>query len=324
MKPEIFVTRRLPETIMQKLHDHFSVRCNPYDRNLTYDELVDFSQNCNVMITMLADNIDRNLLLKKPLLKAVCNYAVGYNNIDVKAATEAGIIVCNTPGVLTETTADLGWALLMSAARRIVESDQFCRDGKFDGWEPLLMQGNDIYGKVLGIIGAGRIGQAFARRSIGFNMKIVYYDKNRCEYLENQLGAERKDLHDLLKICDFVSLHVPYNDSTHHLIGKNELDMMKSSAVLINTARGKVVEEEALMNALEYEHIAAAGLDVFYNEPEIPKRMKKLRNIVIVPHIGSASMETRQNMAQLVMDCAVAVIKDEKPPVIVNPEVLDN
>ncbi|MCF7918462.1 MAG: D-glycerate dehydrogenase [Candidatus Cloacimonetes bacterium] len=324
MKPIIFISRRLPEAMMEKLADYFEICCNPQNRNLDHAELLAGAQKCDVMITMLADSIDREILASNPRLKGVCNYAVGYNNIDVAAATELGIPVCNTPGVLTETTADLAWALLMSAARRIVESDRFTRAGKFTGWAPCLLLGEDIYGKTLGIIGAGRIGEAVARRSCGFSMHILYTSHNRNEYLENDLQAQKVELAELLQKSDFISLHVPYNEQTHHLIGKEELAMMKKTAVLINTARGQVIDESALIKALKEYQIAAAGLDVFYSEPEIPQEMRDLENIVIVPHIGSASLETRTRMAQLALDCARACIEHTMPPAIVNPEVLKN
>ncbi len=233
---------------------------------------------------------------------------MGYNNIDVAAATEFGILVCNTPGVLTQATADLAWSLLMSAARRIAEGDRYARAGKFKGWAPLLLQGQDIFGKTLGIIGAGRIGEAVAQRSSGFAMKVVYYDNRYNDMMENELGAKKVELDELLKESDFISLHVPYNENTHHLIGEEELALMKNTCVLINTARGRVVEEKALIAALKNHKIAAAGLDVFYDEPDIPQEIRDLENIVIVPHIGSATKETRMKMAQLVLDCALACI----------------
>ncbi len=322
MKPRVFVTRRLPETVMQKLEAEFEVNCNPYDRNLDAKELTVGIRGCDVIITMLADKISGEMIATNPDLKGICNYAVGYNNIDVEFATQAGIPVCNTPGVLTETTADLAWALIFAAARRIVEADRYTRAGKFQGWAPLLMLGQDIYSKTLGIIGAGRIGEAVARRSSGFGMKVVYTSNHDNEYLKSVLQAERVSLPELLQESDIISLHVPYNEETHHLIDEAEFALMKRSAVLINTARGKVINEQALIKALQEKRIAAAGLDVYYNEPEICEAMKALDNIVIVPHIGSATEETRTQMAELVRECVIACLWGITPPEIVNPQVM--
>lgn len=321
MKSKIFVTRRLPEAVMLKLESKYQVKCNPHDRNLTATELREGIIDCDLIITMLADRIDAELMKINPHLKGICNYAVGYNNIDIESATRLGIPVCNTPGVLTDTTADLAWALIFAAARRIAESDRYTRAGKFKGWAPLLMQGQDIFGKTLGIIGAGRIGEAVARRSIGFDMKILYFDHNESEYMNRTLNAEKTTLAKLLTESDIISLHVPYNAETHHLIDSDQFSMMKSTAVIVNTARGKCISEIALIDALTQGKIAAAGLDVYYNEPAIPEELKALDNVVMVPHIGSASSETRLKMAELVFKCAVACLNGTMPPAIVNRQI---
>jgi len=323
MRARIYVTRRLPECVMQQLEKIYEVKCNPYDRNMDQEELKEAIKSCDVIITMLADRIGRDIIELNPDLKGICNYAVGYNNIDVQAATEAGIPVCNTPGVLTETTADLTWALIFAAARRIVEADRYTRAGKFTGWAPMLMQGQDIYGKTLGIIGAGRIGEAVARRSMGFGMKVIYHNHHENEWMNEHLQAEHKTLEEVLRESDIISLHIPYNRETHHLIDAEQLRMMKPTAVLINTARGKVINEQELIKALQRKQIAAAGLDVYYNEPEVPEQMIALDNVVIVPHIGSASCETRIRMAELVRDCVAACLAGEMPPAIVNPQVIE-
>ncbi len=322
MRPRVFVTRRLPESVMRKLEAEFDVNCNPYDRNLKEEELKDGIAGSDIVIPLLADMISGEMIALNPNLKGICNYAVGYNNIDIEAATKAGIPVCNTPGVLTETTADLAWALIFAAARRIVEADRYTRAGKFQGWAPLLMLGQDIYGKTLGIVGAGRIGEAVARRSLGFSMKVIYSSKSDNEFMQTELHAEKRSLPELLRESDIISLHVPYNQETHHLIDEAEFALMKRSAVLINTARGKVVNERALIKVLRDNRIAGAGLDVYYNEPEISKEMKALDNIVIVPHIGSATEETRTRMAELVRECVIACLKGTTPPAIVNPQVV--
>ena len=323
MRERIYVTRRLPECVMQQLEDIYEVKCNPFDRNMDQEELKEAIKKCDVIITMLADRIGRDIIELNPYLKGICNYAVGYNNIDVQAATEAGIPVCNTPGVLTETTADLTWALIFAAARRIVESDRYTRAGKFTGWAPMLMQGQDIYGKTLGIIGAGRIGEAVARRSMGFGMKVIYHNHHENKWMNEHLQAENKSLEEVLRESDIISLHIPYNQETHHLIDTDQINMMKPTAVLINTARGKVINEQELIKALQRKQIAAAGLDVYYNEPEVPEEMIALDNVVIMPHIGSASCETRIRMAELVRDCVAACLAGEMPPAIVNPQVIE-
>jgi len=323
MRERIYVTRRLPECVMQQLEDIYEVKCNPFDRNMDQEELKEAIKKCDVIITMLADRIGRDIIELNPYLKGICNYAVGYNNIDVQAATEAGIPVCNTPGVLTETTADLTWALIFAAARRIVEADRYTRAGKFTGWAPMLMQGQDIYGKTLGIIGAGRIGEAVARRSMGFGMKVIYHNHHENKWMNEHLQAENKSLEEVLRESDIISLHIPYNQETHHLIDTDQINMMKPTAVLINTARGKVINEQELIKALQRKQIAAAGLDVYYNEPEVPEEMIALDNVVIMPHIGSASCETRIRMAELVRDCVAACLAGEMPPAIVNPQVIE-
>ncbi len=322
MKSKVFITRRLPEAVMNKLEEIYEIHCNDLPRNLYPDEIREGIKHCDLIITMLADTIDRELINLNPNLKGICNYAVGYNNIDIEAATRARIPVCNTPDVLTETTADLAWALIFCVARRIVEADRYTRSGKFTGWAPCLMLGHDIYGKTLGIVGAGRIGKAVARRALGFGMRLKYYNRSKDEYMEQKLSAEFCTLADLLKDSDFISLHVPYNEDTHHLIDDPQLAQMKKNAILINTSRGKVINEMALIKALQQNQIAAAGLDVYYNEPQVPMELRVLDNAVILPHVGSGTLETRIRMAELVMECARACLDGQMPPVLVNPEVL--
>lgn len=321
MKPKIFVTRMLPDLVMEKLNDHFQVNVNVKDRVLTKEEIINGTLDCDILLCLLSDTIDSDIISCNPNLKGIVNYAVGFNNIDVECATRLNIPVTNTPGVLTETTADMAWALMFSTARRIVESDRFVRDGKFKGWGPKLLLGADIYGKTLGIIGAGRIGIAVAKRTSGFNMKILYSDSN--SEIENTIKAEKVDFETLLKESDFVSLHVPMLPDTKHLISEKELQMMKDTAILINTSRGAVVDEKMLLKALQENWIAGAGLDVYENEPKLIDGLIDCDNVVLAPHIASASVETRTNMGLIAVENAIAIWQGEIPPQIVNREIYE-
>jgi glyoxylate reductase len=254
----------------------------------------------------------------------IASYAVGYDNIDVTTATKQGILVSNTPGVLTETTAELAWALLFSVARRIAEGDTYTRQGNFKGWAPMLMLGQDVTNKTLGIIGTGRIGTAFALKSKGFNMKILYTDEQKNETLEQELNTKKVPLTTLLKESDFISIHVPLTKTTHHLIGEKELRMMKKTAILINTARGPIIDEKALMKALKEHWIFGAGLDVYEHEPKIPEELKKLDNVILQPHTGSATIETRTKMAVMAAENLIAGLKGAIPPNCINKEVFQN
>mgnify|MGYP000849810787 FL=1 len=317
MPYNIFVTRKIPQAGLDLLPPTFSVSVNPFDRNLRRSEIIEHTKDADALICLLTDVIDRSVIDSAPRLKCISNYAVGYNNIDVEYATSKGIVVCNTPGVLTESTADLAWALIMSCARRIVESDVYTRASLFKGWEPMLMLGQDVYNKTLGIIGMGRIGCAVARRAKGFNMKVLGYNRSPQKAEDKDLW-QQVDLHTLLQESDFVSLHLPLTDETHHLLGEKELKMMKRSAILINTARGAVVDEPALIRLLKQERIAGAGFDVYEQEPFIPKELMELKNVVLLPHIGSASIETRTEMAVMAAKNAIAVIKGQEPLARVN------
>jgi glyoxylate reductase len=247
---------------------------------------------------------------------------VGFNNIDVKAATERRILVTNTPGVLTETTADLAWALLMATARRVVEADRFVRRGNYKGWGPMLLLGGDVYGKTLGLVGMGRIGCAMARRAIGFNMRVLYNDVNRLSEDEEQaMSVTYADFDVVLRESDFVSLHVPLVPSTRHLIGARELSLMKPTSYLINTSRGPVVDEKALVEALRCRGIAGAGLDVYENEPEMAPGLAQLENAVLLPHIASASVDSRTKMGTMAARNLIAGLAGKLPLNCVNPEV---
>jgi glyoxylate reductase len=251
-------------------------------------------------------------------LKVIANMAVGYDNIDVEAATERGVVVTNTPEVLNETTADTAFMLLLAAARRLGEAERLLRSGGWDAWGPRQLTGPDVWGKRLGVIGFGRIGQALARRTRGFDMDLVYHDQYRNEEAEQELGARYLDLDELLETADFVSVHTPLTDETHHLIGATELGRMRPEAVLVNTSRGPVVDEAALADALAEGRIFAAGLDVYEEEPEVHHKLLELENVVLAPHIGSASIETRDKMAALAAENIVAVLSGEEPKTPVN------
>ena len=323
VEASIYVTRQIPRPGIDMLVDAFSrVDVNPDDRVLTRAELLDGVRGRDAVLCLLTDAIDAEVLDAAQGCRIFANYAVGYNNIDVAAATARGIAVSNTPGVLTDATADLTWALLFSVARRIAEGDRYTRAGRFKGWSPMLLLGGDISGRTLGIVGAGRIGTAVALRSRGFRMRVLYCDRVQNEALEQAVGARPVDLDTLLRESDFVSIHVDLNESTRHLIGARELGLMKPTAYLLNSSRGPVIDEAALVAALRERRIAGAGLDVFENEPALAPGLAELDNVVIPPHLGSATTGTRTKMATLAAANVVAMLRGERPPNIVNPEVL--
>jgi len=314
--PTIYVTRRIPQPALDRLAEVFSVRVNPLERALTRAELMQEVRDCDALLCLLTDTIDRAVIDAAPRLKVIANYAVGYNNIDLEYATHKGIVVCNTPGVLTESTADLAFALILACARRIVEADRFVRDGRFVGWEPMLMLGNDVHHKTLGLIGLGRIGMAVARRAAGFAMRVLYHDPSVAP--DSVPDFRSVPLEQLFLEADFISIHVPFTPATRHLIDKDALDMMRPNAILINTARGAVVDEAALADALANGRIAAAGMDVYEDEPRIDARLLELPNAVLLPHIGSASIATRTAMGMLAAENAIAVVLGKEPPARVN------
>ncbi|MFQ6115540.1 MAG: 2-hydroxyacid dehydrogenase [bacterium] len=323
---KIYVTRRIPEaglTILRKAYPDFQM--NHDDRVLTRAELLEKVKGAEALLTLLTDKIDAELLdATGPQLKIIANMAVGFDNIDLAAATTRGILVTNTPGVLTEATADHAWALLFAISRRISESERFLRGGKFTGWGPLMFLGGDISGRTLGVIGAGRIGQAMAMKSQGFNMRVLYADEIPNPRLEQEIGANRVPVEELLRESDFISIHVPLLPSTKHLINATTLRMMKKTAYLINTSRGPVVDEAALAEALKNGIIAGAALDVFENEPKVHPELLRLENVVLTPHIASATIETRNKMASMAAQNLIDGLKGKKPTNLVNPEVLKN
>ena len=320
-KPEVFVTRKLPQKALTMIEKECSMEINPHDRAMTRGELKEAIQGIDGLLCLLTDDIDEELLDLNPDLKVIANYAVGYDNIDVEACTQKGIPVSNTPGVLDDTTADLAWTLLMCTARRVIEADKFIRAGKYEGWGPMMFLGGDIYNKTLGIIGLGRIGTGVARRARkGFGMDVNYYDANRKKEAEKELGINYLELNDLLQTSDFISVHVPLTSATEKMIGEKEFKIMKESAYLVNTARGAVIDEKALLQALRDGEIAGAGLDVYEDEPKLTPGLAGQDNVVLLPHIGSASIETRTKMATMAADNLLAGLKGEKMPNIINPE----
>jgi glyoxylate reductase len=322
MKPRVLITRLLPEPALALVQQACEVQYYAVDQHLPSAELRRAISDKVGVISQITDRMDAEVLALGPSLKVVANVAVGYDNIDVGAATGRGIVVTNTPDVLTETSADLAWGLLYSIARRIPEGDRFVRAGKWHEWKLMLLLGHDVYGQTLGIVGMGRIGREMARRAQGCHMRILYHNRQRVDSaLEAELGATWVDLPELLQQADFVTLHVPLSAATTHCIGAPELRLMKPTAYLINTARGAVVDEAALIQALREGWIAGAALDVYEHEPEVPQALKELDNVVLVPHIGSASVATRRRMALMAAQNLLAVLRGQPPPHAVNPEV---
>ncbi len=325
-KPSVFVTRKIAEPALTKLAEQAQVETWPKESPPPYEVLLEKAAQVDGLLTLLTDKIDAHLIAAANSLKVIAQMAVGYDNIDITAATKKGIPVSNTPGILTETTADFTWALLLAAARRVVEGDKEVRAGIWRPWGPDVLTGVDVFGATLGIIGFGRIGQAVARRAKGFQMKILYHDphcsKASAAETVKETGAECVELDELLAQSDFVTLHTFLAPETYHLIGRDQLKKMKSSAVLVNTARGPITDPDALAWALQNNIIAAAGLDVTEPEP-IPhdSPLLKLDNIIITPHIASASKATRQRMALMTVENLLAGLKGERLPNCVNPEV---
>jgi lactate dehydrogenase-like 2-hydroxyacid dehydrogenase len=325
-KFKVFLTRKIPKkAIDYLLANDIDLEMNEEDRVLTKEEILMGIKGKDGLICLLTDFIDTEIIeAAGTQLKIIANYAVGFNNIDVDAATKKKIPVTNTPGVLTETTADFTMALLLAISRKIVESDRFTRAGKFKGWGPLLQLGSDVYGKTIGIIGCGRIGSAVAQRAaLGFNMKVLYFDENRQTELEEKLQMEFCSLKELLSNADFISLHVPLTEETKYLIDKDELSLMKNTAYLINTSRGAVINEQALIEALSKKQIAGAALDVFEHEPKLTPGLAELDNVIITAHIASASIETRTKMGMIAVENLLAGLNKKHPPNCINPQIFD-
>jgi glyoxylate reductase len=316
----IFITREIPDEGLSVFEGKEELRINRAGRPVSREEMLEGVKGADALLSMLTDRIDSEILEKAPRLKIVANMAVGVDNIDLAACSRKGVIVTNTPGVLTEATADLTWALLLAVTRRIVEGDRFVREGKFNGWAPLLFVGGDLHGKTLGIIGMGRIGRAVARRGRGFGMKIIYSQRSRLSReVEGELNAFHMPLDDLIRNADFLTLHLPYYPGVHHLINRERLRMMKPTAYLINTARGPHIDEKALVEHLQQQRIAGAALDVYENEPNLAPGLTALQNVVLAPHSGSANKSARTIMAVMAARSITAVLKGERPEHVVNP-----
>ncbi|MEM3607725.1 MAG: glyoxylate reductase [Candidatus Bathyarchaeia archaeon] len=326
MKPKVLVTRRIPEAGLEILERSCELEVRDSRLPPSKEELTSLIGDVDGLICLLTDRIDGDVIAAGEELRVISSYSAGVDHIDVDAATKAGIYVTNTPDVLTDATADHAWALLMAAARRIVEADKYVRSGRWrEGWDPLLLLGAPIWDKTIGFIGFGRIGVAAARRAKGFQMRILYYSRRRIPIdLERELSAEYRPLEDLLREADFVSLHVPLTPETRHLINRERLRLMKPTAILINTSRGGVVDQEDLVEALREGWIAAAGLDVFEDEPVKPgDPLLSLENVVLTPHIGSATREARTRMAVMAAENLLSVLRGVEPRHLVNPEVKD-
>ncbi len=323
-KPRVYVTRELSERGLNIIRKHFEAEVWTEYAPPPKKVIIEKVRNVDALVPLLSDKIDAEVFDAAPELKIVSQFAVGFDNIDTKEATKRGIYVTNTPEVLTDTTADFSWALLMAVARRVVEADNYVRTGKWKvGWHPAMLCGRDIHSATIGIVGAGRIGYAMAKRATGFGMNILYYDVIPRPEIEKDFGAKKADLDTLLKQADFVTLHVPLMKETHHLISAEKLKLMKKTAYLINNARGPVVDEKALYEALKNDQIAGAGLDVFEQEPtSVDNPLLKLDNVVVAPHISSASLETRAKMAEMVAENLVVFFEGKKPPNLVNPDVM--
>jgi len=319
-RKKIFFTSKLVIKVEEYLKD-FDVEIYEGEPPIPKEVLKEKVKDVDGLVVLLTDKIDAEILDNAPRLKIVANYAVGYDNIDVDECTRRGIVVTNTPDVLTDATAELAWALVFAVARKIVEAHKYVEKRLWRGWSPTLFLGVELKGKTLGVLGAGRIGQAFALKSAGFGMKVVYYNRRPNEVLEKQLGARKVDLDELLQVSDIISLHLPLTPETYHLIGEREFNLMKPNAIFINTARGKIVDEKALVKVLKERRIYGAGLDVFEFEPQISEELYELDNVVMLPHIGSATVEARTKMAELVVENLRAFFNGEIPPTVVNKEL---
>jgi lactate dehydrogenase-like 2-hydroxyacid dehydrogenase len=322
-KSSVYVTRMIPQQTIDTLREHHDVEVNPHDRALSKKELLQAVRGRDAVISLLTDTIDGEVLdAAGAQCRIVANYAVGFNNFDLDAATARGVIMTNTPGVLDDATATHAWALLLATARRIPESERYVRAGKWHGWAPMAFIGQDVDNKTLGIAGLGRIGSKFARKAAAFDMNIIYTDARPNTEFERQYNARFVDKATLLRESDYLSLHLPLLAETHHYIGAAELAAMKPTAVLINAARGPLVDEKALVAALREKVVWGAGLDVFEDEPKLTPGLAELDNVVIVPHIASATTQTRLAMGKIATDNVIRVLNGEAPLNCINPQVL--
>lgn len=325
----VFVTRLIPEAGLILLRKEAEVEVWPgaEDETPSKEEIIQGVKKADILLCLLTEIIDYTIMEANPKLLGVANHAVGYNNIDVETATQLGIPVTNTPGVLTDTTADLAWALIMAVARNIAQGHQYVKEGRFKIWGPKLLLGMDVSPggsgrpKTLGIVGFGRIGQAVFKRAKGFDMRVLVYDPFQKEAISRTEGVGYRELPDLLRESDFITLHTSLTEETRHLIGEKELSLMKPTAYLINTSRGPIIDEKALVKALHEKRISGAGLDVYENEPDLAPGLMECENVVLLPHLGSASRETRDKMATMAATNALSLLKKEKAPNTINPEV---
>ncbi len=311
---KIFITRKIQPIAKELLtKEGFEVTVFNKNRPITKKELLTKAKDADAIIALLTEKFDKEVIDQLPKCKIIANFAVGYNNIDVEYANKKGIIVTNTPDVLTEATAETAVSLILACAKRITEVDKFVRQGKFKGWEPELFIGVELKNKTVGIIGAGRIGFETAKRIKAFDTKIIYYNRSKKENFENKLNAKKVSLNKLLKTADIISLHIPLSKETYHLLDKNKLQLLKPTAILVNTARGEVVDEKYLIKMLKKKKIFSAGFDVYENEPDLNKELFKLNNVVLLPHIGSATNESRSAIAELAARNVINVLKGKKP-----------
>ncbi|MFO7815036.1 MAG: D-glycerate dehydrogenase [Halanaerobiales bacterium] len=311
---KVFLTRKIPDKGLELLKRKHKVSVFSDSENPNKEQLIEHAQKSDAIISLLSDEIDEEVINKSEHLKIIANYAVGYDNIDLEAAKENNIYITNTPDVLTEATADLTWTLLLATARRIVEADKFLRNLKYEGWAPELLLGQKTYGKTLGIIGFGRIGQAVAERAHGFNMEVLYnkrspLNKNK----EVELGVKYTELDRIFKKADYITINASLNESTYHLIGEKEFLEMKDNAIIVNTGRGPIINEKALVEALKNKEIFGAGLDVYEYEPEVSPELLDLDNVILTPHIGSATIKARNEMSEMVAEDVIAALEGKEP-----------
>ncbi|MER3447125.1 MAG: D-glycerate dehydrogenase [Candidatus Dadabacteria bacterium] len=316
---KVFITANLPGRAVEILKRDFHVEVFPEERAPTRDELIEGAKDAHALITMLSDRVDRTLIDSCPNLRVVSNCAVGTENIDIKYATKRGIFVTNTPGILTETTADLAWALVLSISRRVIEGDSFIRGGGFIGWRPSLLMGLSVYGKTMGIYGMGRIGAAVGRRARGFDMGVIYHNRNRNKEAEEGIKARYVDFSTLLRESDFLVITAPLNEDTRGRFGTQEFRQMKRISVIVNVGRGQIIREKELALALKEGIIWGAGLDVYEREPIVEAELLGLRNVVLLPHLGSASQETREEMAEMAVENVIMALNGRMPRNLVNP-----
>jgi glyoxylate reductase len=322
---KVLITRKIPGTALAKLQETHEVNMWDFDRQMTSQEIMEQGKEVEAIICLLNDRWTGEMMDEFPNLKVISNYAVGFDNVDIKAATEKGLVVTNTPSdEVNESVAEFTWTLLLSLSRRMTEAGEFAKKGLFWGWEPNLFLGHDIYGKTLGVIGLGRIGGMVARRAQGFNMKVLYYEREQHPDREKELGVEYRPLEQLMAESDYVTVHVPLTDETRHLIGKDQFDKAKHGSYLINTSRGGIVDEHALVDALRNGQMAGAALDVHEREPQMNPELMQMENVILTPHVASATVEVREKMTQQAVDAVIKVLSGEMPENIVNKEVWEN